>query len=68
MAYGRAGDSFSGQLQQNFVILHDKLGINQVAAVAIGPTLRGGMKRANEDGDFAGAAKRKKVKRALEMV
>ena len=24
MAYGRAGESFVGQLQQNFVVLHDK--------------------------------------------
>ena len=23
-AYGRAGNSFAGQLQQNFVVLHDK--------------------------------------------
>ena len=24
VAYGRAGESFAGQLQQNFIVLHDK--------------------------------------------
>ena len=47
VAYGRAGASFDGQLQQNFVVLHDKGGVKKNGAT--GPTMGGGKKRANED-------------------
>ena len=56
VAYGRAGTSFNGQLQQNFVVLHDKGGVQKPGVT--GPTMGGGKKRANEDGDGSTGAKR----------
>ena len=56
VAYGRAGESFNGQLQQNFVVLHDGVGVKRAAAAA-GPTMGRGMKRGNEDGEAAGEPK-----------
>ena len=49
VAYGRAGASFNGQLQQNFVVLHFKGGVQKTGVT--GPTMGGGKKRANEDGE-----------------
>ena len=56
VAYGRAGTSFSGQLQQNFVVLHDKGGVKKTGVA--GPTMGGGKKRANEDGGGSTDVKR----------
>ena len=56
VAYGRAGTSFNGQLQQNFVVLHDKGGVQKPGVT--GPPMGGGKKRANEDGDGSTGAKR----------
>ena len=62
VAYGRAGESFVGQLQQNFVVLHDKedgLGkadaIRGVPRTAVGG---GGRKREMENGEGVEPAKR----------
>ena len=49
VAYGRAGESFAGQLQQNFVVLHDKGEVNGNLGAAHkgvpGPAMGGGKKR-----------------------
>ena len=55
VAYGRAGESFTGQLQQNFVLLHDN-GVQSSVAVA-GPSVAT-KKRAREEVETAGPAKR----------
>ena len=64
VAYGRAGDSFAGMLQQIFVVLHDKTegngkgGAGQAGGVA-GPALGpGGRKRAFDNGGPPVSAKR----------
>jgi hypothetical protein len=64
VAYGRAGDSFAGMLQQIFVVLHDKTegngkgGAGQAGGVA-GPALvPGGRKRAFDNGGPPVSAKR----------
>ena len=54
VAYGRAGDSFAGQLQQNFVVLHEKWDRKGQAERKTGPGAtgqagRGGKKRGNEE-------------------
>ena len=56
VAYGRAGSSFDGQLQQNFVVLHDKGGVKKTGAT--GTTMGGGKKTANEVGEVSATAKR----------
>ena len=55
VAYGRAGESFTGQLQQNFVLLHDN-GVQSSVAVA-GPSMVT-KKRARDEVETAGPAKR----------
>ena len=59
VAYGRAGESFAGQLQQNFVVLHDKGegNGNLGAAHKGGPGLAmgGGRKRGIEEVDTTSA-------------
>ena len=57
MAYGRAGESFVGQLQQNFVVLHDKKdGLGKAGAGKGFPrtAVGGGRKREMEDGGGGG--------------
>ena len=62
VAYGRAGESFIGQLQQNFVVLHDKGEVmGNLEAVTRGervPAMGGGRKRGNEDESGQVSAKR----------
>ena len=48
VAYGRAGESFSGQLQQNFVVLHENGGAQNGAGGA-GPTIGTGRKRGRDE-------------------
>ena len=59
VAYGRAGESFVGQLQQNFVVLHDKgEGKGNVEAAhkgGSGPAMVGGKKRGIEEVDTTSA-------------
>ena len=60
VAYGRAGESFAGQLQQNFVVLHDKGEANGKMRAAhkggSGPAMGGGRKRGlGEEGDTVSA-------------
>ena len=57
VAYGRARESFNGQLQQNFVVLHENEGVQREAGVA-GPNMVGGKKRGREDGGVVVSAKR----------
>ena len=59
VAYGRAGESFVGQLQQNFVVLHDKgEGKGNWEAAhkgGSGPAMVGGKKRGIEEVDTTSA-------------
>ena len=57
VAYGRARESFNGQLQQNFVVLHDAVGV-QGEAVVTGPNIGGGKKRGRDEGVSMVPAKR----------
>ena len=61
VAYGRAGESFVGQLQQNFVVLHDKEdGLGKADAIRGVPrtAVGGGRKREMENGEGVEPAKR----------
>ena len=61
MAYGRAGDFFAGQLQQNFVVLHDQEhGLGKAGADKGFPrtAVGGGRKREMENGEGVEPAKR----------
>ena len=54
VAYGRAGESFAGQLQQNFIVLHDKgegKGLQGAgpSGAAASHAMGGGKKRGNEE-------------------
>ena len=57
VAYGRARESFKGQLQQNFVVLHDPVGVQGEAVVA-GSNMGGGKKRGRDEGVPVAPAKR----------
>ena len=65
VAYGRAGNSFAGQLQQNFVVLHDKgegnlsWGAGARPGLGAGPAMGGGKKRGNEEMGDTESAKRR---------
>ena len=56
VAYERAGKFFNGQLQQNFVVLHNRVGLRRAGAAA-GAVVGGGLKKGNEDGGQLGLAK-----------
>ena len=66
VAYGRAGESFAGQLQQNlkfFLVLHDKMDEKGNAAAGTGAGFSGtatggGKNRGNEDRGMQTLAKR----------
>ena len=61
VAYGRAGESFVGQLQQNFVVLHDKedgLGKADAGRGVPKTAVGGGRKREMENGEGVEPAKR----------
>ena len=57
VAYGRARESFNGQLQQNFAVLHESGG-GKSGVVVAGPSMGGVRKSGHEDGGVAGSAKR----------
>ena len=65
VAYGRAGNSFAGQLQQNFVVLHDKgegkvhVGTGARPGVGAIPAVGVGRKRGNEEMGVTDSAKRR---------
>ena len=56
VAYGRARESFKGQMQQNFVVLHDNEGVQRDAVA--GPNIGGRQKRGRDDGELEVPAKR----------